>query len=36
MRRWKRLTSIVVAAMVMASLMSGCGGGEKKKRMSLK
>ena len=30
MRKWKRLTSVAVAAMVMATILSGCGGSEKK------
>ena len=30
MRNWKKLSSAALAAMVMATVMAGCGGGEKK------
>ena len=30
MRNWKRLTSVALAAMVMATVLSGCGGNEQK------
>ena len=31
MRNWKKLSSAALAAMVMATVMAGCGGGDKKK-----
>ena len=30
MKSWKKLASAALAAMVMATVMAGCGGGDKK------